>query len=82
MAKQFSQRGVECKTIVSGDELWNIAPFDRDIPAWSYDRYVDAKKMYLRKQDYIKKQASTTNTTVTAKNSDTTSVVVVAVAAS
>jgi hypothetical protein len=62
MAKQFTQRGVECKTIASGDELWNIAPFDKSIPAWTYSRYVEAKKMYLRKQ-----LAATTTGTTTLK---------------
>jgi len=59
MGAAFAQRGVECKTVVSGEELWNLAPYDREVPAWTYDTYVQAKTLYLQAQETASNQNTT-----------------------
>lgn len=61
MTESFAAAGVECADTGDGLEPWNVAPYDRLVPAWTTDIYNEVRTMILENE--ANAEAASANTT-------------------
>jgi len=57
MSAVLAASGVECPDLVSGEEPWNVAPYDRLVPAWTMEVYNDVTAL-LAQQEHVVVEAT------------------------